>query len=229
MAKRQASSDPDYNPSGNTSKRAKDAKQEGKKQSPRRKQKPKTKGFLEKEGIQARKDLKSMKQDLEKLENENRELRAALRHKSTPDHVIDDKAIQHKFDELTADVYNWTREYSCDVQASEQAVRYLKKHSRLSSTEWLSCSDEDLSEMSRLPFSCNIFLNALVMRFIYEVFIRDPFATLYESFSQRRGASGCKYTLREISLMLQQLANKFNNGEILNVYINYFNYVTNNC
>ncbi|KAL1859247.1 hypothetical protein Plec18167_007822 [Paecilomyces lecythidis] len=212
-SKSQASSDPDYISSDDTSKEVRDAEQEEKKQSPRRKRKPKTKLLLKKEGVQARKNLKSAKEDIAKLESENRALRAALRKNSTPDYVVDDLAIQKKFQDLTDNAYRWTRMNSCDSHASDEVVRYLKEHKLISSPEWLNCSDEDLSEMACLPFSCNIFLNALVIKVIYENFILSPFATLHERISQGRGAVDENDTLSKIPPMLQRLADKFNESD----------------
>ncbi|GAD99512.1 conserved hypothetical protein [Paecilomyces variotii No. 5] len=214
--KRQAPQDPDYSPSGDISKKARDATQKKnppKKQSPRKRRKQKTKADFQKEATQAKKDLKSVGQEIEKLVIENQELRAALRQKSTPDQGIDDMAIQNKFDDIIDDAYNWTRMYSCDGRPSEQAVRCLKEHALISSTEWLNCREEDIIEMARLPISSNIFLNSILTRFIFEELILRPFVTLPGDPSQRRATLGNEYAVSDLSKMLQQLTDQFYNDD----------------
>lgn len=88
--------DPEFIPSNDATKKARTAKRKTparKKGRPRKTTKTKTKEILRSEGIKARKDVKSKNQEIEKLEDEVRVLRAALREKSTDEHAIDDKAI----------------------------------------------------------------------------------------------------------------------------------------
>ncbi|KAJ9263166.1 hypothetical protein DTO195F2_3144 [Paecilomyces variotii] len=212
--------DPDFNPSNNTRKKARTAKRENpapKKGRPRKttktKTKQKSKKTLQSEGRKARKDVKSKNQEIEKLADEVRVLRAALREKSTDEHAIDDKAIQNKFEDIITGAYSWTRNYSCDCPVSEEVVGHLKEYALLSNPEWLNCREEDLVEMARLPFGSNIFLNALLMRFLYESLIFNPFAAPSKSLIQRRAILEDNYTPPKFSMMLQQLAGQFRNSD----------------
>ncbi|KAJ9294958.1 hypothetical protein DTO271G3_6520 [Paecilomyces variotii] len=212
--------DPDFNPSNNPRKKTRTAKHENpapKKGRPRKttktKTKQKSKRTLKSEGIEARKHVKSLSQDIEKLTLEIRVLRAALREKSTDEHAIDDNAIQNKFEDIITGAYSWTRNYSCDGPVSEQVVGYLKEYALLSNPEWLNCREEDLDEMARLPFGSNIFLNSLLMRFLYGSLIFNPFAASSESLILQRAVLGDNYRPSELSMMLQQLARQFRNSD----------------
>ncbi|KAJ9360083.1 hypothetical protein DTO027B9_1635 [Paecilomyces variotii] len=221
--KREVSSDftdPEFLPSNDARKKARTTKCENpapKRGRPRKtpKPKPKSKKALLSEGRKARKDVKSKNQEIEKLEDEVRVLRAALREKSTDEHAMNDEVIQNKFDDIITGAYNWTRNYSCDGPVSEQVVGHLREYALLSNPEWLNCREEDLVEMARLPFGSNIFLNALLMRFLYESVIFNPFAAPSKSLIQGRAILEDNYTPGppKFSMMLQQLAGQFRNSD----------------
>ncbi|KAJ9310306.1 hypothetical protein DTO217A2_85 [Paecilomyces variotii] len=188
--------DPEFIPSNDATKKARTAKRKTparKKGRPRKTTKTKTKEILRLEGIKARKDVKSKNQEIEKLEDE----------------------VRNKFEDIITGAYSWTRNYSCDCPVSEQVVGHLKEYALLSNPEWLNCREEDLVEMARLPFGSNICLNALLMRFLYESVIFNPFAAPSKSLIQGRAILEDNYTPGppKFSMMLQQLAGQFRNSD----------------
>jgi hypothetical protein len=184
----------------------------------RKRKKPKTKGTLKEEGIAARKEIKSLKKANEEKGLRIQELEATIHNLSRSTHILDDTAIRNRFEDLRASVYDWTRNYSSDGPLDKTIWQPLKSHQYISSSKWLSCRKEGFFDMVHLSFSRNLFLNTMLVRFLYDKILLKPFVAIPKTFSQSTTALGNQGQQLDLRPLLQKLAGLFKNSKAQNIF-----------